>query len=235
VTKALRAFRDQVAIVSALLRSESRHRDPPPPQSRRIVSGLRGGAAILIVSAFEAYLNDGVPEHLMGLAVDPPRVSFSKLPEPIRWRSITRSHELAERGKPYEKPRPDKTMRIARMRRSADLHVRGLLDPAAFGETMSNPGADQVRAIFSDLDYKDVFVAIRTPFRKRWGSAIAHDFIPTTLDAVVYRRNQVAHTGDTSGFSRKDLADGCRFIGALGEILEVELRDMVRRLRKTCR
>src|SRR5438552_12350063 len=108
MTKALRVFRDKMGVVAALLALETRYPDPPSPRSRRLVSGLRGGAAVLVVSAFEAYLNDGIPEHLAVLATDPPRVTFTKLPEAIRWQSTTRSYELAERGKPWERPRPPK-------------------------------------------------------------------------------------------------------------------------------
>ena len=169
------------------------------------------------------------------LATDPPRVTFTKLPEAIRWQSTTRSYELAERGKPWERPRPPKATLLTRMRRSAKFHVKGLVDPDAFGETQSNPGSDRVRTIFQTLAYPDIFVTIRPGFTTRWGAPIAHDFIPVTLDAVVNRRNQVAHTANITGISRRDLNDGQRFIGALVETLEIELRSHVRALQKSCR
>jgi len=79
-SRALHNFNSSIAIAETLLKKEKTFPDPPSSRSRKFVEGLRGGATILMVAAFENYLKEVVEERLDEL-VNSRRFNITKLPE----------------------------------------------------------------------------------------------------------------------------------------------------------
>src|SRR5947207_1431041 len=94
---ALGKFRASLGLAEELMRLEAAYPDPPPPADEAKVRGLRGGAAVLMVAAFEGYLRSGVAELLRPL-VGPPHKPLSSLPEVVQVSSIFESLEFALYG-----------------------------------------------------------------------------------------------------------------------------------------
>src|SRR5260370_3537304 len=68
-----------LGLAESLLNLESQYSDPPNIYDQQTVEGLRGGAVILMVAAFEYFLKSAIVEHLNKL-IQPTKVPFSKLP-----------------------------------------------------------------------------------------------------------------------------------------------------------
>ncbi|MGE3412590.1 MAG: HEPN domain-containing protein [Dehalococcoidia bacterium] len=194
--------------------------DPPRPNEIEAVLGLRGGAAVLMVGAFEAFLRDLCPEVLA--RVDSELVEFSRLPEAIRTQTVfgTLDRAMKSQGEP-------KSLRIPRVVAASDLVVRERVNPAVFGDTRSNPNSTTVKEIFEEAGIRDVFAHVSTPFAKKWRQQVPPRFVQDTLDSILQRRHNVAHRADALTISRKDLRDAVRFLRILGETLDQGLRSHI--------
>jgi RiboL-PSP-HEPN len=226
VGAALTDFETTLGQAEALIQREARFQDPPRPQSTRLVLGLRGGATVLMVAAFERFLREMFVEKLDPLTADPPPVAFDDLPDRLRISSVFNSLERATRGPLHGRP-PGKLNRLPDVRRSAGLIVLGRIDADALSDTGSNPNSETVKSLFKDVDCSDVFVRIRTSFEASWGRAEAETFVPDKLDEVVNSRHRVAHRADALNISRAQLAEWPRFLRVLSETLDVELEQHV--------
>ena len=81
ISQALRDFRASISIAESLMKREQRFADPPSPRQFKIVQGLRGGAAVLMVAAFENFLKEVVEEQLSDLTIHPLLFNPANLPQ----------------------------------------------------------------------------------------------------------------------------------------------------------
>ena len=231
----LDAFKLSISRAGHLLSLErATYKDPPPLDARHAVDGLRSGASILMVAAFEAYLRDRLAEFVSDIGAAGYPIDFAKLPTEIQVANTFNALQSALRGTRHgpAPPKPDRLPGI----KLASWHVHSnLLVPGAFGDTRSNPGKENLKAIFKEAAIPDVFTQVQPRFTKRWKQPVAHTFIADTLEGVVNRRHLAAHGGVGLSFSRKDLRDSLRFLTILAEVFDIELRAHARSLRKAAR
>src|SRR3954470_18330324 len=125
-TAALSQFLAAHGMVEQLLLMEGRHMDPPEPIDRPLVEGLRGGAAVLMVAAFEGFLRDALPEHL--LSIQQRKLSFAKLPDKMRVYGVFGALDAAMKGPRHQPPAP-KATRIAAIVQACKRITDGDIDP----------------------------------------------------------------------------------------------------------
>jgi len=220
--QALANFRSADGAVSAILDIETQYPDPPPPEHRAAVEGLRGGAAVLTVAAFENYLREAISLALDNVNSSNPPCEFQKLPATLQTTSIYATLELAMQGR-YETTRRKRHERILDIQAAAQRVQSGRLDGAAIANTGGNPNSELVKSLFKSIGVPNVLANVKRAFDAKWGGVTAQTFIPDTLDSVVRRRHVVAHTASALAITRIDLADGRRFVVCLSEVLDAAL------------
>jgi hypothetical protein len=188
--------------------------------------GLRGGAVVIMVASFEAFLRSLFEEKLSVLVEDPPRVEFGKLPSKMQETSVFGTLERAMKGSLHEEsgPRIDRLPEIYVAVRNV---VSERVNPAAFTDTAGNPNAKRVKWMFKSIGVYDVFSVSRSRFDTAWGKAEIANFPAIKLDEIVGRRHVMAHSADALSLTRTDLQDYLKFLRTLALVLDQHLDDYV--------
>ncbi|MCW3493888.1 HEPN domain-containing protein [Microbacterium sp. SSM24] len=229
MTAAATEYRQSSAMVASLMTLESSYQDPPPIVDRSTVEGLRGGAVVLMVGAFEHYLKQSTSELLDSLNRATPPVVFSKLPLDLQAQAVYTGLESAMKAKSWD-PIKDRTARLPGVIAAAAAVHSGVLLSADIANTAGNPNPEQLRSIYKVLGYPGVFAKIKSAFDREWGGPTASTFIEDTLDTVVSRRHAVAHTASILNISRTDLNQWHGFLNALVTVLDDTLTRHVKRI-----
>jgi hypothetical protein len=224
-SRALAKFIESMGIAQELIDLERQCPSPPRKADQAKVSGLRGGAAVIMVASFEAFLRAVVVEHLSELTVNPPPVAFADLPEKMRVSSVYYCLDAALRGPRHQEKK--KFERLPAIKAACARIAADIIDPEALSVTQSNPSPDTVKRIYSDLGIPDVFTRIGRPFLRAWGKREAVTFIPDKLREIVDRRHRVAHTGSALDITRSQLNESLKFLRILATQLEKQLRHHV--------
>lgn len=231
-SNALCEFQQSLLIAEELLEIDKRnYHNPPRLDQQKAVQGLRGGAAVLMVAAFEAFLRQAMEEYLASLTIQPLKVPFDKLPEKMRINSVFATLEQAMKGPPFQEPLP-KHQRLIDIETACKLVLSGTVNPVAFINTGSNPNSKSVKLMFSNLGVKDIFGCIKDRFESKWGKPVAQTFIADKLDEVVNRRHIVAHTANALSISRSDLKESIKFLKVLATLLDTEIKNHIREIVK---
>jgi hypothetical protein len=216
-SKALSEFHKSIAMAEELMKLEKNYTSPPRKAEQAVVEGLRGGAAVLMVAAFEAYLRTAIIEHLAELTKQPPKVKFESLPDKLRVNSTFYCLEAALKGPRYVDT--NKIDRLPDIKAACAKVAADVLDPEALSSTQGNPDPNTVHKLFSDIGVKDVFGSNHGKFRRKWGKPVAATFVRDKLDEIVQRRHIVAHTGKALDIGRADLNEAIKFLLVLAELL----------------
>lgn|GEM_PF-589772 len=219
-SRALTEFQKTLSLAQSLIDLEATGPDPPPPQEQVMSQALRGGAAVLMVAAFERFVRDAVVEHVAPFTTQPPRVPFSRLPEKMQVASIFNSLSLSMNGPRYGQTKRQRIERMADIKRACALVVAEIVDPVALSYTNGNPGPETVTQICSNLGLSDFFRRARDEFEQRWGRPEAETFLRDKLDEIVQRRHIVAHSANALAITRSQLQEAVRFLGILAEVLD---------------
>lgn len=209
-------FQSSLAIAKELIDFEAHTDDPPSKSDEALAQGLRGGAAVLMVAAFEQFLRDMFEERMSILSQIPIRRPFDQLPVRIRRTSLVGTLNRAIRPPPYLSPKPDV---IAATLAAGALVTQRTIDPGSFSDPGGNPGSAVVKSMFKSAALGEIWNRIQPGFYMAWGKTEAHTFVPDKLDEVVNRRHKVAHTADALSISRVQLQEAPRFL----EIVATEL------------
>ena len=206
----------------------------PNTAKQPAVVGLRGGSAVLMVAAFEYFLSRLFQEEINKINTTPVSIDFEKLPEKLRVKSVYHSLNRAMDG-PLFQEKPPKVDRIVEIVAACKLIIGDQVNPDAFSETGSNPNGDTVKNKFREVGIQDIFGRIKPEFENKWGSPVAHDFIKGKLDSIVRTRHVVAHTADALNISRSSQNEALKFLKVLAELLEKELIEHIKNVRKTAK
>lgn len=228
-SKALEDFIDAVGIAEALVDLERGYQEPAPPAVEKAVLGLRGGASILVVAAFETFLREMFLERLSPLTQHQ-SIDFSKLPDKIRMVSIFESLNHAMKGR---KPPPNKRLdRLPDVVAASRVVSAEILSPLPFSDVRSNPNSETVKLMFANLDVPQVLQEVAPEFYALWVKSEATTFIEEKLDEIVRRRNAVAHSVDVRKITRQQLAEAPTFLLFLAVALDTYLERRVEELAK---
>jgi hypothetical protein len=221
---ALDDFRASLAITRELLRIEEEFDDPPRSTDSLAVQGLRGGATVLTVAAFEDFMEAMFLEQLGALDGSPPPIPLDSLPFALQFENMHSSLNRALRGPRYLQTQ--KVERLPAIRIAATRLVEERIDPSAMSEVHGNPNSDAVKRLFRSVGQSAVFDTMRPRYEERVGP-IAETFLQDYLDHIVGNRHVVAHTGSALNISRKDLRDWVEFIDLLAELMDEELATVI--------
>ena len=108
-----------------------------------------------MVGAFEAFLRDLFRERIDGVA-RMARYKFDDLPLAAQKTHAYGTLEPAMKGSPGE-PKKKQIHRVPGIQQAAKLVANGLLSGEAFANTRSNPNPGNVKAMFNDVGYEDLF------------------------------------------------------------------------------
>jgi len=232
---ALERFKESLELASALKRLE-RDKFPAVPRANHQdpVKGLRGGAAVLMVAAFEFFIRKLFEENISKLNSIPVKIDFNKLPGKLREKTVFHSLKRAMDGPLFQDKLP-KIDRINDVLSACKLLINDHINPETFSETGGNPNGDTVKEKFKDVGISDIFEEIKPDFEHKWGSPVANDFIKSKLDEIVRTRHVVAHTADTLNITRKSQNDAIKFLTILADILERKLDKHIKDLLRTAK
>ncbi len=219
-SNALQSFRDALKRVVLLLRLERQYKQPVPASELPLVEGIRGGAIVLMIAAFEAFLREVFRERVDQLS-DPPRpVEFAALPDRMKVESVYGLLDSSMRGVRSSR----KIDRLHSIRKAARHIVNDEIVGDAFSITGSKANAATVNELFKRVDRNDLFNSIKPRFEQYWREPVAADFLRKKLDWVVEARNEVAHGASLPTWSRDDLKEAERFVRVFARVLDDDLR-----------
>lgn len=216
---ALNEFRESLKSAERLVRIETRYSDPPRRRSINTVQGLRGGAVVMMVAAFEQFLREDFEEQLAPLSINPPPHAFTALPKRMQVASVFGSLERAMKGPLYGSP-AGKINRLPEIRNVAELIVGRRIDLKALSDTRGNPDSSCVRELLINVGIDKPFDVMRPGFNVAWGRPEAISFVQDKLDEIVGRRHLVAHTAAALQVARGELPIALRFLGVLGTVID---------------
>lgn len=227
---AFNQFKDSLELAISLKKMERDNFSAIPKVAEQpYVKGLRGGAAVLMVAAFEYYLRKLFEENISKLNTIPPSIDFSKLPEQLQVKSVYDGLTRAMNGPKYAAKLP-KVQRINSILDAGKLLINEHINPDTFSETGSNPNSITVKEKFKEIGLTDIFGKIKTSFETKWGQAVPNTFIADKLDEIVRTRHVVAHTADTLNISRNSQNESVKFLKITAELLEKELEKHIKSL-----
>jgi RiboL-PSP-HEPN len=219
-SQAYKDFVDALQLAESLLQIEATYLDPAEPKDRKTTEALRGGAAILMVSAFENYLKELVEEYLDELTRIPLRFKSSNLPQEMLFNNWEHLVVAANRQKKHDKVKAYSDM--------ATIIMSGAMSPSSFtGAVRSNPDSEKLGELFRRFGIKDFYSTIKADFEVLWRAPTADTFIQNYLDAILQRRHSVAHTANALNISRYDLQESLRFLKTLGSVCDDHLANHV--------
>lgn len=228
ISVSLQQFTDQMNMAEALMKIErDGYGNPPSKTEMTAVMGLRGGAVVLMVAAFERFLRDCVEEHLAALVAA--KVPSAKLPPKMQTSNVFVTLELAMRGLPYG-PKLDRINRLPEVDTACRHVISGLVNPEAFSLTGSNPNAGTLKEMLSQIGVEDAFNRLKPDFEKKWGKAEAQTFVRDKLDEIVNLRHKVAHTANALDVTRGQLREAVKFLRILAFLFDREVHSQVKQI-----
>lgn len=222
----LERFQKSLSLAKSLYEiDKSNYSNPPLKEQVNFVQGLRGGAAVMCVAAFENFLKELFEFELSRLSQNPPPKPFNELPEKMRISSIYFSLEDAMKGPRHEptKPKIDRLPEIISAARTTGY----IINPKSFANTGSNPSSDTIKQMFKNIGFNDIFGNIKPDFEIKWGAAISNTFIVDKLNEIVNRRHVVAHTAVALDISRSDLLETFKFLDTISQLLHEKLVNFI--------
>ncbi len=226
-SRAFLQFKESLTMAEELLRIEKDNYHNPPRQSeQKAVQGLRGGAVVLMVAAFENFLRQAFEERLSELTIHPV-IPFDKLPEKMRVNCVYLTLDHAMKGPPFQEALP-KAQRLPEIDRACRMLVYQSVNPAVFSNTGSNPNSKTVKSMFSNIGIEKIFESIGDSFENQWQvRGVAHTFITDKLDEIINRRHVVAHAANALNIARSDLNESLKFLKIIAHLLDSQLKEHV--------
>jgi hypothetical protein len=206
LSKALMDFRNSLKMADALRIRENAFNEIPKLKDVNFVYGLRGGSIVLMVGAFENFLEELIVEKLDYLNkhqnYDP-----KKLPTDLIFYncSLTFQQSIKKTG-----DYPNNIDKIGIYQKNAALISNNEIEPQSFIILAdNNPKPDKVKKLFYCVGIQDIFKNIKPKFDKKWDKVDPGTWIEISqeLETLIDRRHEVAHAAYVRGFSRKDLKD----------------------------
>ncbi|MHB1415077.1 MAG: HEPN domain-containing protein [Chloroflexota bacterium] len=232
-SSALTQLEESLRLCDALLTLESGYSDPPlDPDERRIVQGLRGGAIVIMVAAFERFVEDMIVERFESLATNAPYVRLLNMPVEMQLYCMSTKLDWAVRGRPHDLSDRDRShaKRVADIVSACQALAEQQVVTDVLGELGGSPNSEHLMSLFKRVGIRDVFAWARFFFDKRWAKAEAKDFLRLKVDDIVDKRHSVAHAADTLKLSRVDLNVSAEFIRVLSQALDEGIEQWVEHL-----
>ena len=231
---ALEKFKESLELANSLKKLERDKFAAGRQQDQPFIMGLRGGAAVLMVAAFEFYLRRLFEENISRLNTSPPSIDMLKLPNKFKVKIVFDSLQNSMNGPKYG-TKPDKVDRIDDVLTTCKHLIGEHINPATFTDTSSNPNGATVKEKFKDIGITDIFSTVKPDFEIKWGTVVAATFIEDKLNEIVNVRHIVAHTAGTLNITKKSQNEALKYLKILSELLEKEMDTQIKNLLKTAK
>lgn len=232
---ALEQFKKSLELAEALRNIERNSFLPNPRmEDQSAVKGLRGGAAVLLVAAFEFFIRKLFEDNISKLNTIPATIDLKKLPDKFQIKAVFHSLQRAMDGPMFE-AKPPKLDRIESIFVASKLLLNDQINPQTFSETGSNPNGETVKEKFNEIGIQDIFGKIKPQFESKWDTPVSQNFIKDKLDEIVRTRHVVAHTADALNITRKSQNEAFKFLKILAELLEKEMEKHIKDLQRTAK
>ncbi len=219
---ALEKFKESLKLASALKELERDKFNKVKQNEQHYIMGLRGGAAVLMVAAFEFYIRRLFEENISSLNTNPLSIDISKLPDRLKVKIVFDGLQNSMNGPRYG-PKTNKVDRINDVTLACKHLIAEHINPQIFSDTNSNPNGETVKEKFKEIGISDVFTKIKINFERKWGSNVAATFIEDKLNEIVNIRHVVAHTANTLNITKKFQNEALKFLKIIAELLEKEI------------
>lgn len=231
---ALEKFKESLELAISLKRIERDKFASNKQINRPFIMGLRGGASVLMVAAFEFYLKRLFEENIARLNTSPPTIDLQKLPDKLKVKIVFDGLENPMKGPKYG-PSTTKVDRINDVLAACRHLIGEHINPSTFTDTSSNPNGDTVKNKFKDIGISDIFSLIKSDFEIKWGVAVAATFIEDKLNEIVNIRHIVAHTADTLNITKVSQNEALKFLKVLADLLDKEMDKHIKNLLVTAK
>lgn len=223
-SQAYQDFDSALKMVDELLAIEDSYGSPLPSSKQKSVAGLRGGASVLMVAAFENFLKSMVEEHLFDMSHVPVKFDLQRVPDVMRLNNI----EQVIRKIEIDGKNKDRLTKINLYAIASQVITEGNIISDGFSKTTrGNPAPDRIKELFSSVGVSDFFRTVKNDFENEWKSSVAHTFIEDTLAHIVNRRHQVAHTASVLSIARADLDEALKFLRVFALICDRTLENHI--------
>lgn len=231
---ALDKFKESLELAISLKRIERDKFASTKQANQPFIMGLRGGAAVLMVAAFEFFLRRLFEESVARLNTSPPTIDLQKLPDKLKVKIVFDGLENPMKGPRYGPP-TTKVDRIDNVLAACRHLIGEHINPSTFTDTSSNPNGDTVKNKFKDIGINDIFDLIKTDFEIKWGTAVAATFVEDKLNEIVNVRHVVAHTADTLNITKASQNEALKFLKILAGLLDNEMDKHIKNLLVTAK
>jgi hypothetical protein len=222
---ALREFQSSIEIVTTLIKREKKLQSLPNKKTYKEAQGLRGGAMVLLVAAFENYLKEVTEERLDDLTTHS-KYQWTKLPNDLKYHNHFHTLYDTIHGSSKGKNKLDK---MADLVKASTIIVNNQINSLVFCDVArSNPDSNRVNELFKSLGITHFFQNNKPLFDQRWGTPTIPTFMEERLDTILKQRHEVAHTANVMNISRLDLEEDVRFLVILTKICDDTLYNHVK-------
>lgn len=223
-TRALREFENGVLRARRLRSFDVRlHKDPPLPDQQIAADALRGGAVVLMVASLEQYLKAALFECVEMIANQAGVTTHVKLEARfVEYNDLNFINWIIRESR-FERGR-----KVAELKRVAKEIANDRFLAESFNRTRSNPGPDTVAELLKEFGIRDPFTVIEGHLPRHYKKPFIKDFAKLTLEAIVTRRNEIAHGASALNTSRVDLQNWIEFLMAFAKSADNTLRDHTR-------
>lgn len=226
---ALERFKESLELAVSLRKIEREKFASQKQQNQPFIMGLRGGAAVLMVAAFEFYLKRLFEENISRLNTSPPSIDLQKLPDKFKEKIVFDGLDNSMKGPKYG-PTTKRVDRINDIITACKHLIGEHINPATFTDTSSNPNGETVKRKFKEIGIDNIFDIIKPDFESKWGTAVVATFIEDKLNEIVNVRHVVAHTADTLNITKTSQNDAIKFLKIIAELLEKEMDKHIKAL-----
>jgi hypothetical protein len=230
-SKALIDFRNSLKMADELRRREKKFDEIPLPEDEDFVYGLRGGSIVLMVAAFENFLEELTSEKLEYLKQHP-KFDPKKLPPELIFHNCSNTFKnTPEISGKFQNP----VDRVKVYHQAATLVVNTEIDSQLFTLLAdNNPNPKKVQKLFGSIGIPDIFKTVKPKFDKKWerGDPRTGIEISQELGTLIDRRHEVAHKAYVMGFSRDDLKRYIRFLRILASVLDEVFNSHIQKMVK---
>jgi hypothetical protein len=223
LAKAKAEFDKDLKRSAVFLVIEGRIKNPAQYRSRLRSETLLAGWVVLNCGRLEKFLQDSfyaAADDWRNRIGDPgsPKLILPGQSEALEWQNIDGFMQRFARLKFL--PRSDQ---IGEVNAFAQSLASNLIHPQSFQNTNANPNWNTLAAMFNRLRCGDLKNKLSASYADPLGRSLSGTLIESTLETFVRNRNQAAHSGRMSNFTRADAAQMNAFLLGLTTAVQATL------------
>lgn len=200
------------------------------PSEWDITNGVRGGALMLLVGAFEKYIKDSIKESIQKIKIAEPKILLRNLPKEMQIQNMYNTLNIAINGKSFEKVKKNNVDRFPIIIEAGKIVYKMEINSEAFTDLGSNPNSGKINTMYKHLGLMDIFSVIKDEFSDQYDlvpEKNVSEFIRDKLDGIVIKRHRIAHTANANDITTEDILGYSKFLRTLISSLDKIIIDYI--------